>query len=85
MAIVSIAAGVASWTIAPVVASIVAIVCGHMARTQIRQTGEDGDQFAVIGLVLGYVHIVAACLVMAFVAVMYAGIFAFIATGAAQR
>ncbi|MEU8311250.1 DUF4190 domain-containing protein [Micromonospora sp. NPDC048887] len=31
------------------------IVCGHLAKRQIRQTGEDGDQLATWGLVLSYI------------------------------
>jgi hypothetical protein len=36
------------------IGSIVAIVCGHVARSQIRKTGEAGDGMALAGLVLGY-------------------------------
>jgi Domain of unknown function (DUF4190)/Domain of unknown function (DUF1707) len=32
-----------------------AIICGHMARRQIRRTGESGAGMAMAGLVLGYV------------------------------
>lgn len=32
-----------------------AIVLGHVARRQIRQTGEDGDGLALAGLIVGYV------------------------------
>jgi hypothetical protein len=39
------------------VAAIPAVVLGHMARRQIRQTGEDGDGMAVAGLVLGWIGI----------------------------
>ncbi|RIX30370.1 DUF4190 domain-containing protein [Amnibacterium setariae] len=31
------------------------IVCGHIARRQIRSTGEQGDGLALAGLILGYV------------------------------
>lgn len=31
-----------------------AIVCGHIARRQIRTTGEQGDGLALAGLILGY-------------------------------
>jgi hypothetical protein len=31
------------------------IVCGHIARGQIRSTGEQGDGLALAGLILGYV------------------------------
>jgi hypothetical protein len=37
------------------VTAIPAIVLGHMARREIRRTGEQGDGMAVGGLVLGYV------------------------------
>jgi hypothetical protein len=37
---------------------IPAIICGHMARRQIRRTGEQGDGLAVAGLILGYVSVV---------------------------
>jgi hypothetical protein len=32
-----------------------AIVLGHLARKQIRETGEEGDGLATAGLILGYV------------------------------
>lgn len=32
-----------------------AIILGHVARKQIRQTGEEGDGLALAGLVMGYV------------------------------
>lgn len=31
------------------------IVCGHIARGQLRSTGEQGDGLALAGLILGYV------------------------------
>ncbi len=36
---------------------VVAIVCGHVARNQIRKTGQRGDGMAVAGLVLGYLGV----------------------------
>jgi uncharacterized protein DUF4190/uncharacterized protein DUF1707 len=38
--------------------SIPAVICGHMARTRIRETGEGGDGLAIAGLVLGYLGII---------------------------
>jgi hypothetical protein len=32
-----------------------AIICGHLARREIRRTGEQGDGMAIAGLVCGYV------------------------------
>ena len=41
----------------PFFAGIPAVILGHAARGQIRQTGERGDGMAVAGLVLGYLGI----------------------------
>jgi Domain of unknown function (DUF4190)/Domain of unknown function (DUF1707) len=38
-------------------AGIPAIVCGHIARSQIRRSGEDGDGMALAGLILGYIGV----------------------------
>ena len=35
--------------------SIAAIVCGHLARRQVRERGEQGDGAALTGLIVGYV------------------------------
>jgi hypothetical protein len=34
--------------------SVIAVVCGHAARKQIRRSGETGDGAAIAGLILGY-------------------------------
>ena len=57
MALVSLIAGIAGWTVLPFLASIVAVVTGHMAKRQIRETGEGGDGMATAGLALGYTMI----------------------------
>lgn len=51
--------GIASWTVLPFVASIVAIITGHMARAEIRRRPHEleGDGLAVTGLVLGWVMV----------------------------
>lgn len=41
----------------PFIGAIPAIILGHLARGQIRQSGERGDGMAVAGLVLGYLAI----------------------------
>jgi hypothetical protein len=45
-------------------AAIPAVILGHLARSQIRQTGERGDGMAVAGLVLGYLAIAGWALVI---------------------
>jgi len=79
LAIAAVVSGGLGWVGVPLIASIAAVICGHLARTQIRQTGERGDELAVVGLVLGYAHIVMLCLVTAGLVVFYGGLIAFIA------
>lgn len=59
MAVVSLVFGIAAWCMLPVVGAIVAIVCGHLARGEIRrsQGQQEGDGLAIAGLVLGYVQL----------------------------
>jgi hypothetical protein len=55
--------------------TIVSIVTGHMARRQIRQTGERGDGFALAGLIISYIHLaLTALFVVLFFGAIIAGI-----------
>jgi hypothetical protein len=76
LAIVSLVAGIACWVVAPFVGGVVAVVTGHMARSQIRRTGEAGDSMALAGLILGYVHLVVVVLAVAVVILLVIGLFA---------
>jgi hypothetical protein len=49
----SFACGVGQFMVGPL-ATIPAIVFGHLARSQIRRTGEQGAGLALVGLVLGW-------------------------------
>ncbi len=49
-------------------AGIPAIILGHMARANIRQTGERGDGMAVAGLVLGYMALAGWAFIMLVIA-----------------
>ena len=53
MAIASLVCGLAQFIFGPL-GTIPAIVFGHMARSQIRRTGEQGAGLALAGLVLGW-------------------------------
>jgi hypothetical protein len=53
LAIASLVCGVGVFVIG--LTFIPAIICGHIARRQIRQTGEQGGGLALAGLILGYV------------------------------
>ena len=54
LAIASLACGLAQFVFGPV-ATIPAIVLGHVARSQIKRTGEQGAGLALAGLILGWV------------------------------
>jgi hypothetical protein len=56
----------------PVAGAFVAIVTGHLARGQIRQTGEAGAGLALAGLILGYVHLALAIVVFLIVVIVVA-------------
>jgi hypothetical protein len=52
-------------------AGIPAIICGHKARRQIRQTGEDGDGMALAGLILGWAGVALTVLVVGILALAF--------------
>lgn len=60
MALVSLIAGIAGWTVLPFLGSIVAIITGHMAKGEINRSGGTvtGGGMATFGLILGYLSIV---------------------------
>jgi DUF1707 SHOCT-like domain/Domain of unknown function (DUF4190) len=57
LAIASLACGLAQFAFGPL-ATIPAIVCGHMARSQIKRTGEQGAGLALAGLILGWAMVI---------------------------
>ncbi len=57
LAIASLGCGIAQFAFGPV-ATIPAIVLGHVARHQIKRTGEQGAGLALAGLVLGWVAVI---------------------------
>ena len=63
LAIASLACGLAQFAFGPL-ATIPAIVLGHMARSQIRRTGEQGAGLALAGLLLGWATVILAIVVI---------------------
>lgn len=55
-AIVSLVAGILGWTFVPGLGAIVAIITGHMAKSEIKKSmgALGGDGMATAGLILGY-------------------------------
>jgi len=64
LAIASLACGVAQFAFGPL-ATIPAIMLGHMARSQIRRTGEQGAGLALAGLVLGWGAVILGIVLIA--------------------
>ena len=59
LAIVSLVSGILGWSLLPFLGSLVAVITGHMARSEIRRSNGnlDGDGLAVAGLVLGWISL----------------------------
>ena len=73
LAIASLCCGVAQFAFGPL-PTLPAIVLGHMARHQIKRTGEDGAGMALAGLLLGWsVLVLGVVLILGFVAVFASG------------
>jgi len=62
-AIASLACGLGQFVFGPL-ATIPAIVFGHMARYQIKRTGEQGDGLALAGLILGWATVILGILLL---------------------
>ena len=71
-AVVSMIFGIASYLILPGVGALVAIICGHIAKSQIRasQGHLKGDGMATAGLVLGYIQIGLGVLALAIILIV---------------
>ena len=69
---VSLGFGVGQFLL-PIFGALIAVVCGHIARAQIRRNGEQGDGMAVAGLVLGYLGILIPLLIIMLGVALYRG------------
>lgn len=84
LAIISLVSGLLGWTLAPWLGSIVAVITGHMARSEIRRDpeGVEGDGFAIAGLVLGWLMIVLTVLTILAIILFFGGLAALFALAA---
>jgi uncharacterized protein DUF4190 len=57
MSIASLVSGIFAWVLCPFLGAVLAVIFGHVARSQIKQSGEAGGGLAIAGLVLGYANI----------------------------
>ena len=76
LAVISLVAGIVSWLLLPFVAGLAAIICGHMARGEIRRSNGtmEGDGLAIAGLVLGWINVVLCVLTVAAVVLFFGGL-----------
>lgn len=75
MAIASLVAAIAGWTVVPVIGWVVAVVLGHIARSQMRTSNQQGAGFALAGLVIGYVSLALVVGLVFIVGVLILGLF----------
>jgi len=57
MSIASLVSGILAWLLCPFLGGVLAVIFGHVARNQIKQSGEAGGGMAIAGLVLGYANL----------------------------
>ena len=66
LAIVSLISSLLSWVMLPVLGAVVGVVCGHIARSQLRdRPNESSSIMALLGLIIGYVQLVLLVLMLA--------------------
>jgi hypothetical protein len=79
LAVASLVCGLATWFFLPVLGAIAAVITGHMAKKEIRESAGtlSGDGMAVAGLILGYTQLglllIAVVCVVSLLAVGFSG------------
>lgn len=76
-AVISLVFGIVCWFALPFVGAIVAVVCGHLARGEIRRAPPgsiDGDGLALAGMVLGYINLALCVLAVMFIVMFFGGL-----------
>lgn len=65
-AVLSLLFGVLAWVMLPFLGAVIAVICGHAARAEIRHSNGaiDGDGMALAGLVLGWLHLLFVLLIV---------------------
>ena len=79
-AVLSLVFGLLSWIVLPLIGAVAAVICGHMARSEIkRNPALDGDGLAVAGMILGYLHLAVMILSVVAIILFFGGLAAFLA------
>lgn len=82
LSLTSLIMGILGWFVIPIVGGIIAVITGHMAKKEIREShgALSGDGMATAGLLLGYSHLalgLCVCLALILFPALLAGIMAF--------
>jgi hypothetical protein len=75
-AVASMICGLLSWVLLPFIGGVIAVVCGHHARDEIRRSNGlvTGDGMAVTGLIFGYLHLIGFVLILGFILLVLVGV-----------
>ncbi|MBX3701316.1 MAG: DUF4190 domain-containing protein [Dokdonella sp.] len=82
LAVISLVFGIVCWFVLPFIGALVAIICGHMGRSEIRRAAPgtmEGSGMALAGLILGWAQMVLIALAIMFVFLFLGGL-AFLAS-----
>ncbi|MEO6967591.1 MAG: DUF4190 domain-containing protein [Rhodanobacteraceae bacterium] len=77
MAVISLVFGIICWFVLFFVGAVVAVICGHAARGEIRRAPPgtlEGDGMALAGLILGWIHLALWLIFIAFVFLFLGGL-----------
>lgn len=82
LAVVSLVFGILAWLppVLPFIGALVAVVCGHAARSEIRRAPPgaiEGDGMALAGLILGWIQLALAIIAFGIFILFLAGVIAF--------
>ncbi len=82
LSLTSLIMGIVGWVLLPVVGAIIAVITGHMAKKEIRESRGllGGDGMATAGLILGYANIAlgaCGCLALLLFPALLAGLWQF--------
>jgi hypothetical protein len=80
LAIVSLIFGILAYIFLPGIGALVAVICGHSARSEIRRAPPgtvEGDGLALAGLILGWIQIICGIIALGFLILLALGAIAF--------
>lgn len=80
LAVVSLIFGVLSWVFLPFIGALVAVICGHAARSEIHRAPPgsiEGDGMAMAGLILGWIQLALTVIVVGIIILVIMGAIAF--------